>query len=82
MADNDNIENFLDAIADQDFNSAADIFGGEMSNRIHDALDTEKVNVASKIFNEPMTDEDDIEITDEEIEEFIDLDVEDDDLDY
>lgn len=79
MAD---IEKLLDAIADQNFNAAAEMFATQMDDRIQDALDAEKVNVASQIFNEPeLDDEDDIEISDEEIEEFIDLDVEDDDLD-
>ena len=87
------LESFIDAVAQQDFNQANSVFNDMIGQRMSDALDQEKIAVAGQIFNneepeelEASEDEDeDVEdFTDEEIDAAIDDlddDVEDEDED-
>ena len=65
------IEDFIDAIAQQNFNQAKAHFEDVLGDKMNDALEAEKLSVAQSIYNDA-----------EESEEDFDLDdVEDDDLD-
>lgn len=80
--DNIDIESFIDAIRVDDFTNAQPMFAELMASKINDALDVEKIKVASDIFGATEDDEysddfDDIELSDEEIDDLID-DIEDD----
>lgn len=59
------IENFIDAVLDQDFSKAGPMFSDLLGSKISDALDQEKISVADQIFNGASEDEDE----DEEAEE-------------
>ena len=70
------LESFIDAVAQQDFNQANSVFNDMIGQRMSDALDQEKIAVAGQIFNneepeelEASEDEDAEDFTDEEIEE-------------
>lgn len=66
------IEDFIDAIAQQNFNRAKDHFENVLGDKMNDALEAEKLSVAQSIYNDG----------EESEEEDFDLDdVEDDDLD-
>jgi len=78
------LESFIDAVAQQDFNQANSVFNDMIGQRMSDALDQEKIAVAGQIFNneepeelEASEDEDAEDFTDEEIDAAID-DLEDD----
>ena len=83
------LESFIDAVAQQDFNQANSVFNDMIGQRMSDALDQEKIAVAGQIFNneepeelEASEDEDVEDFTDEEIDDAIDdLEDEDDDVD-
>lgn len=80
MAD---IENFIDAVMNQDFTNAGPMFNDLLGDKLNDALEQEKIAVASSIFNEVEDEEqlemdfeeeeldDDIEISDEEMDDAI-----------
>lgn len=80
MAD---IENFIDAVLDQDFSKAGPMFNELLGSKINDALEQEKISVAASMFGDEDEDqlemefdededEDDFDITDEEEDEAID----------
>lgn len=78
MAD---IENFIDAVLDQDFSKAGPMFNELLGLKINDALEQEKISVAASMFGDEDEeqlemefdeDEDDFDITDEEEDEAID----------
>lgn len=76
------IETLINNIVDQDFSKAAPTFNDIMGAKITDALDAEKVKVASSMMGQELSDdelenEDDFEIDDDDE----DLDVEDEDFD-
>lgn len=79
MAD---IENFIDAVMNQDFSNAGPMFNDLLGDKLNDALEQEKIAVADSIFNEVEDEEqlemdfnedeiDDLEISDEDIEDAI-----------
>lgn len=80
MAD---IENFIDAVMNQDFTNAGPMFNELLGDKLNDALEQEKIAVADSIFNEVEDEEqlemdfdeeeldDDIEISDEEMDDAI-----------
>jgi hypothetical protein len=67
----DPIGDFIDSIAAGDFNQSEKLFNDLLADKMNDALESEKIAVADTIFNgvEP---EDDIELSDEEIEDELD----------
>lgn len=78
-----NVEEFIDAIAAQNFNKAKDHFDTMIGDRVVDALDAEKKIVADSIFNNAEVEEEDFDIeefeddTEDTLPEIEDLDVED-----
>lgn len=81
------INDLIQSALDQDYNKANQVFGDLMGEKISDALDQQKANIAAQIYNgvEPAEDETEFEaevddLNDEEIEDMIDdedLDIED-----
>ena len=59
-------ENLVNALEVGNFTSAEDLFNVLMHDKVQDALDAEKVSVAGQIFNG--VEEEDLEVTDEEID--------------
>jgi hypothetical protein len=76
MSDEKATEDFLDAIAAGNFNQAKQWFDGAIQDRVNTALDAEKINVASDIFNNGGDEDLDIEdeIVEDEVEEWEDED--------
>ena len=70
-----NIDNFIDAIAQQNFNRAKEHFDNVLGDKMNDALEAERLSVADTIFNdapeEPEMDLDDADnaFDDDETEE-------------
>ena len=56
------VEEFIDAIAAQNFNRAKDHFDAMIGDRVVDALDAEKKVVADSIFNDAEVSEEDFDI--------------------
>lgn len=71
------IEDLIDALQDTNFNQAKKHFDALMSDKMSDALDQEKINVASAIFNDADVEEDeddyddDIEAAEAEDDDYI-----------
>lgn len=70
---NDPIKDMIDAIAAKNFNQASDTFNSLISDKLNTALDQERVNVASQIFNDDEDDDEeedtDVEMSDEDLED-------------
>lgn len=45
------LNDFLDAVGSGSFNKAKEMFDDELSDRMNDALEAEKINIADQIFN-------------------------------
>lgn len=73
------IENLIQHALDQDYNKANQIFGDLMGEKIDDALEQEKINIANQAYNGIDSEE---EIDDEDIEEFDDEDFDEEDEDF
>tara|TARA_R110000772_G_scaffold262601_1_gene381696 strand:+ start:2084 stop:2380 length:297 start_codon:yes stop_codon:yes gene_type:complete len=77
----------IQAALNQNYTAATEIFNDQIGQRMASALDQEKINIASQIYNsgedavaqqdDAADDDEDIEISDEEIDE-VDLDADDD----
>lgn len=66
------IDDLIDALQQQNFNQAKNHFDGLMGDKVADALDAEKINVASQIFNDADIEEEDLEeLSDEEVEDIL-----------
>ena len=63
------IESMIDSILGNDYKTSSDIFNDMVSDKMNDALEDKKVAIADTMFN---GESDDLEISDEEIEEFFD----------
>ena len=76
------VEEFIDAIAAQNFNKAKEHFDDMLGDRVVDALDAEKKIVADSIFNNTEVEEEDFDIeefeddTEDTLPEIEDLEVE------
>jgi len=70
------IEDLVQAAINQDFTAASDIFGDVMDEKMSDALEQEKIAVASSVYGDEEINDDDIEIDDEDLE-FDDEDLDD-----
>lgn len=68
------INDFLDAVIDQDFSKAGPMFNDLLDMKLNDALEQEKIAVADQIFNgaEPDEDEIDDDISDEDLDAMLD----------
>lgn len=75
------INDFLDAVMDQDFSKAGVMFNDLLGDKVNDALEQEKIAVADQIFNGAEVDEEDYDISDEELDAMLD-EVELDDEEY
>jgi hypothetical protein len=73
------IENLIQHALDQDYNKANQIFGDLMGEKIDDALEQEKINIANQAYNGIDSEE---EIDDEDIEEVDDEDFDEEDEDF
>lgn len=62
------IEDFISAIQQKNYNQAKDHFDSLLSDKMNFALEQEKVKVASDIFNGGSEEEEEFEIEDEELE--------------
>jgi hypothetical protein len=69
------IHDLIDAIQKQDFNSAKDSFDSLLGDKMHDAMESEKISVADTIFNGAEEDELDLE-DDLDDEDFVEEDEE------
>ena len=63
------IESMIDSILGNDYKTSSEIFNDMVSDKMNDALEDKKVAIADTMFNGGS---DDLEISDEEIEEFFD----------
>jgi DNA polymerase III gamma/tau subunit len=61
------VDDLIKAIAGQDFNTAGDMVNDLLSTKVSNALDQEKIAIASQIFGEDEEDED-TDISDEDLE--------------
>jgi len=66
------LNNFIDAIVDQDFAKAAPTFHEILAAKMNDALNQEKINVANQMFNGAEADLDEDDPTEEEVDAAID----------
>jgi hypothetical protein len=62
------IEDLIDALAAQNFNNANDRLNDILGQKMGDALDAEKINLASQIFNEPSDDQLDLDLEEDDEE--------------
>lgn len=69
-----NIEDLINKIQTQDFTAAQPMFAELMATKLQDALDQQKMKVASQVFgnNEEENDEELEDVSDEEIDEILD----------
>ena len=67
------IHDLIDAIQKQDFNSAKDSFDSLLGDKMHDAMESEKISVADTIFNGAEEDQPDLDLEDDEdfVEDFV-----------
>jgi len=75
-----NIEDLINATVNKEYNMANDTFHDIMKNKMADALEQQKISIASAVFNDEDIEDEDIEdeyIEDEDIE---DEDIEDEDI--
>lgn len=63
------VGDLIDALAAQNFNTANDHLNDILGQKMSNALDAEKVNVASQIFNEPEDAQLELELGDDYFEE-------------
>lgn len=70
------INDLIQSALDQDYNKANQVFGDLMGEKIGNALDQQKANIAAQIYNGGAPQEDDFEsddeLNDDEIEDMID----------
>lgn len=67
--DNEELNDLIDAIQNQNFNSAKDTFDSLLSDKLTDALDAEKIVVADTIFNGAEDEQLELDLDPEEDEE-------------
>lgn len=73
------VQDLIQSALDQDYNKANEVFGDLMGSKISDALDQEKIKIASRIYGDEDTEDDDFEFDDEDLE-FDDEEFEDDEI--
>ena len=76
------INDFLDAVIDQEFSKAGPMFNELLGAKVNDALDQEKIAVADQVFNgAEVADEVEDDISDEELDAMLaDAEIEDEDF--
>jgi hypothetical protein len=70
------LEDLVQAAMDKNFTTANELFTDLMQSKVTDALDQEKIAVANQIYNGIEPEEDDIELSDEELEDALEDDEE------
>ena len=79
------VEEFIDALAAQNFNRAKAHFDDIIYDKMNDAIEQEKITVANQIFNNVEDDEEelDLDLGDEELddEDYVEDEIEDEDED-
>lgn len=65
------IENFIDAVVNKNYAKSNEMFSEILGQKVDQALDAEKIAMANVVFNN-VEDPDDDDITDEELDEFLD----------
>lgn len=68
MNDNDTLDELVDLISAQDFANAQPVFAELMASKLQDAIDAEKVNVASQMFD-PDDEDFDEDLADEDLDD-------------
>lgn len=68
----DNIEAFIDAVANDDFRAAETLFQELISSKVSDTLDAQRVEVAADLYGTPEVN-DDVEEVEEETEQIDEL---------
>ena len=68
------IEDLIQAAMDKNYTVANELFTDLMQSKVSDALDQEKIGIAGQIFNGENPEEDDIELSDEELEDALEDD--------
>ena len=75
-------EDLVDAMYTQNYTAATEIFNDMISQKMNDALEQEKVSVASQIFNGEEPEDDDYDLGDEvDQQDDADLELEEEDID-
>ena len=62
------IGDFVDAIAQQNFNRAKDHFDSIVGDKMNDAIEAERINVADDIFNDAPEEQLELDFDDEEVD--------------
>ena len=64
------LENMIDFAANAEFNKANDVFDAVLTQKVHNALEQEKVAVAQTIWNDAIeAQEDDIDVSDDDLDQ-------------
>lgn len=66
------IEELIDAIAGQNFNQAKTHFDDVLADKMHDALEAEKVSVAQDIYSDNEVDEIEVPLEDDQLDQLED----------
>jgi len=74
-------QQFIDALQQQNFNAAQTTFNSMLNDKLQARLDAEKVAVAGSIFNDADGDIEDEELTDQEIEDMVDDEIDEEGID-
>ena len=80
-----NIEDLVQAALDKNYNMANELFNDAMGEKISDAIEQEKINIANRIYNdyspedEEIDDDEDLDLTDEDLDEEGDEDLDEED---
>ena len=70
------IQDLVQAALDQNFNKANEVFSDLMGAKVSDVLDQQKIAMADQIFNGAEPEEDDYEVSDDDVEQQDDTDLE------
>ena len=72
MTPDTKLNDFINAISDQDFNTAAPTFHEILADKMNDALEQEKINMAGQMFNGDEAELDDDDPSEEDVEAALD----------
>jgi hypothetical protein len=74
-------QQFIDALQQQNYNAAQTTFNSMLNDKLQARLDAEKVAVAGSIFNDADGDIEDEDLTDQEIENMVDDEIDEEGID-
>ena len=72
MTPDTKLNDFINSISDQDFNKAAPTFHEILADKMSDALEQEKINMAGQMFNGAEAELDDDDPSEEDVEAALD----------